>query len=148
MTLFINEKDFSMKDRLMTDFKEAMKAKDSTRKAVITEIRGAIKNKEINEKIEVNENSWSLLPGNYLDPSTLPETKEAPKDLDLRDSFLTESWFSFPDGSPCFRDLHLPANQFVIPQNVEFPSAYFFLIVSSLNLPKYSINGWFNKTND
>ena len=44
-----------MKDRLMTDFKEAMKAKDSTRKAVITEIRGAIKNKEINEKIEVNE---------------------------------------------------------------------------------------------
>ena len=39
----------------MSDFKEAMKAKDSTRKAVITEIRGAIKNKEINEKIEVNE---------------------------------------------------------------------------------------------
>ena len=44
-----------MKDRLMADFKEAMKAKDSTRKAVITEIRGAIKNKEINEKIEVSE---------------------------------------------------------------------------------------------
>ena len=44
-----------MKDRLMADFKEAMKAKDSTRKAVITEIRGAIKNKEINERIELTE---------------------------------------------------------------------------------------------
>ncbi|WDE99281.1 GatB/YqeY domain-containing protein [Lentisphaera profundi] len=44
-----------MKDQLMADYKEAMKARDNIRKAVITEIRGAIKNKEINEKIEVDE---------------------------------------------------------------------------------------------
>ncbi|WDE95421.1 GatB/YqeY domain-containing protein [Lentisphaera profundi] len=44
-----------MKARLMNDFKESMKAKDSTRKAVVAEIRGAIKNKEINEKIEVSD---------------------------------------------------------------------------------------------
>ena len=44
-----------MKARLMNDFKESMKAKDTTRKAVVTEIRGAIKNKEINERIEVND---------------------------------------------------------------------------------------------
>ena len=44
-----------MKARLMNDFKEAMKAKDTTKKTVIAEIRAAIKNKEINEKIEVTE---------------------------------------------------------------------------------------------
>jgi uncharacterized protein len=44
-----------MKARLMNDFKESMKAKDTTKKAVVTEIRGAIKNKEINEKIEVSD---------------------------------------------------------------------------------------------
>jgi uncharacterized protein len=44
-----------MKTRLMNDFKESMKAKDATKKAVVTEIRGAIKNKEINEKIEVTD---------------------------------------------------------------------------------------------
>ena len=44
-----------MKDRLMQDFKDAMKAKDATKKAVVTEIRGAIKNKEVNERIDVNE---------------------------------------------------------------------------------------------
>ena len=44
-----------MKARLMNDFKESRKAKDSTRKAVGAEIRGAIKNKEINEKIEVSD---------------------------------------------------------------------------------------------
>lgn len=44
-----------MKARLMNDFKESMKAKDTTRKAVVAEIRGAIKNKEINEQIEVND---------------------------------------------------------------------------------------------
>ena len=44
-----------MKARLMNDFKEAMKAKDTTRKAVVAEIRGAIKNKEINEQIEVTD---------------------------------------------------------------------------------------------
>jgi uncharacterized protein len=44
-----------MKARLMNDFKEAMRAKDDTKKTVIAEIRAAIKNKEINESIVVDE---------------------------------------------------------------------------------------------
>ena len=39
----------------MDDFKEAMRAKDETKKTVVAEIRAAIKNKEINEQIQLSD---------------------------------------------------------------------------------------------
>lgn len=44
-----------MKTRLMNDFKEAMRNKDAIKKTVVAEIRAAIKLKEINESIELND---------------------------------------------------------------------------------------------
>ena len=44
-----------MKARLMNDFKEAMRNKDAIKKTVVAEIRAAIKLKEINESIELDD---------------------------------------------------------------------------------------------
>ena len=46
---------FFMKARLMNDFKEAMRNKDAIKKTVVAEIRAAIKLKEINESIELDD---------------------------------------------------------------------------------------------
>ncbi|HHY91111.1 MAG TPA: GatB/YqeY domain-containing protein [Clostridiales bacterium] len=45
----------SLKERLMSDFKESMRQKDSLRKSVITMIRAAIKQAEIDNKKELND---------------------------------------------------------------------------------------------
>ncbi len=45
----------TLNERLMADLKESMKNKDSIRKSVITMIRAAIKQKEVDERVELTE---------------------------------------------------------------------------------------------
>ncbi len=45
----------SLKDKLMEDFKTSMKNKDTIRKNTITMVRSSIKQKEVDEKIELND---------------------------------------------------------------------------------------------
>jgi uncharacterized protein YqeY len=45
----------SLKDQLTSDMKEAMKAKDAERLGTIRQIRSAIKNKEIDQKTELDD---------------------------------------------------------------------------------------------
>ncbi|SCG83617.1 putative protein yqeY [Proteiniborus sp. DW1] len=45
----------SLKDRLMDDLKASMKNGDKLRKNVITMVRAAIKQKEVDERIELND---------------------------------------------------------------------------------------------
>lgn len=44
-----------LKDQLVEDMKQAMKSKDKVKLSVIRMVRAAIKNSEINQKIELNE---------------------------------------------------------------------------------------------
>lgn len=50
----------SLKDQLMNDLKSAMKEKDSIRKSTITMLRAAIKQKEVDERVELSD-------GNIID---------------------------------------------------------------------------------
>lgn len=45
----------TLKDRLMEDLKEAMKSKQQVRKSVITLIRSAVKQKEVDERVELSD---------------------------------------------------------------------------------------------
>lgn len=45
----------SLKDKLMEDLKDSMKSKDTIKKNTITMIRSAIKQKEVDDRIEVSE---------------------------------------------------------------------------------------------
>ena len=45
----------SLKERLMADLKDAMKNKDKLRKDVITMVRAAIKQKEVDERVELDD---------------------------------------------------------------------------------------------
>lgn len=45
----------AIKDQLMQDLKEAMKNKEDVRKSVITLIRAAVKQREVDERVELNE---------------------------------------------------------------------------------------------
>lgn len=45
----------SLKDKLMSDLKESMKSKDKLRKNVITMVRASIKQKEVDERIELTD---------------------------------------------------------------------------------------------
>ncbi len=45
----------TLKDKLMDDLKESMKNKEQVRKSVVTLIRSAIKQKEVDERVEVSE---------------------------------------------------------------------------------------------
>ena len=45
----------SMKDQLMSDLKEAMKAKDTVRKSTITMLRSQIKQYEVDNRADINE---------------------------------------------------------------------------------------------
>ena len=45
----------SLKEKLMEDLKDSMKSKDTIRKNTITMVRAAIKQKEVDERIEVSE---------------------------------------------------------------------------------------------
>ena len=45
----------SLKERLMADLKTAMKEKDKLRKDVITMVRAAIKQKEVDERVELDD---------------------------------------------------------------------------------------------
>lgn len=45
----------SLKERLMADLKDAMKSKDKLRKDVITMVRAAIKQKEVDERVELED---------------------------------------------------------------------------------------------
>lgn len=47
----------SLKDRLMADMKISMKNRDKLRKDVITMVRAAIKQKEVDERIELDDES-------------------------------------------------------------------------------------------
>lgn len=47
----------SLKERLMADLKEAMKSKDKLRKDVITMVRAAIKQKEVDERVELDDSN-------------------------------------------------------------------------------------------
>lgn len=44
-----------MKDQLMSDLKEAMKAKDTVRKSTITMLRAQIKQFEVDNRVDINE---------------------------------------------------------------------------------------------
>jgi len=44
-----------LKEKLMDDMKEAMKAKDKVRKNVLTMLRSAIKQKEVDERVELED---------------------------------------------------------------------------------------------
>lgn len=45
----------TLKDKLMEDLKEAMKSKQQVRKSVVTLIRSAIKQKEVDERVELSD---------------------------------------------------------------------------------------------
>lgn len=45
----------SLKDKLMEDLKSAMRNKDKLRKDTITMVRAAIKQKEVDDKVELND---------------------------------------------------------------------------------------------
>lgn len=45
----------SLKDRLMDDLKTSMKSRDKIRKDVVTMVRAAIKQKEVDERIELDD---------------------------------------------------------------------------------------------
>ncbi|WP_313756358.1 GatB/YqeY domain-containing protein [Tissierella sp.] len=45
----------SLKEKLMEDLKDSMKSKDTIKKNTITMVRAAIKQKEVDERIEVSE---------------------------------------------------------------------------------------------
>lgn len=45
----------TLNEKLMTDLKDAMKNKDSIKKSVITMIRAAIKQKEVDERVELTD---------------------------------------------------------------------------------------------
>lgn len=45
----------AIKDQLMQDLKEAMKNKEDVRKSVITLIRAAVKQREVDERVELSE---------------------------------------------------------------------------------------------
>lgn len=45
----------SMKDRLMDDLKTSMKTKDKLRKDVITMVRAAVKQREVDERVELTD---------------------------------------------------------------------------------------------
>ena len=45
----------SLKERLMADLKDAMKNKDKLRNGVITMVRAAIKQKEVDERVELDD---------------------------------------------------------------------------------------------
>ncbi len=45
----------AIKDRLMDDLKAAMKAKDAVKKSTVTMLRAAIKQREVDERIELND---------------------------------------------------------------------------------------------
>ena len=45
----------SLKERLMADLKTAMKEKDKLRKDVITKVRASVKQKEVDERVELED---------------------------------------------------------------------------------------------
>ena len=45
----------SLKERLMADLKTAMKEKDKLRKDVITMVRASVKQKEVDERVELED---------------------------------------------------------------------------------------------
>ena len=45
----------TLNEKLMADLKESMKNKDTVRKSVVTMIRAAIKQKEVDERVELTE---------------------------------------------------------------------------------------------
>lgn len=45
----------TLKDTLMNDLKESMKNKDQVRKSVVTLVRSAIKQKEVDERVELSD---------------------------------------------------------------------------------------------
>ena len=56
----------SLKERLMADLKEAMKSKDKLRKDVITMVRAAIKQKEVDERVELSDSDVEDIIGKQL----------------------------------------------------------------------------------
>ena len=45
----------TLKERLTNDLKDAMKNKDQVRKSVVTLVRAAIKQKEVDERVELDD---------------------------------------------------------------------------------------------
>ncbi|OHW62559.1 glutamyl-tRNA(Gln) amidotransferase subunit E [Andreesenia angusta] len=45
----------SLKDKLMDDLKTSMKSKDKVRKDVVTMVRSAVKQKEVDERVELDD---------------------------------------------------------------------------------------------
>ena len=45
----------TLKDKLMDDLKESMKNKEQVRKSVVTLIRSAVKQKEVDERVELSD---------------------------------------------------------------------------------------------
>lgn len=56
----------SLKERLMADLKYAMKNKDKLRKDVITMVRAAIKQKEVDERVELDDSDIENIIGKQL----------------------------------------------------------------------------------
>ena len=56
----------SLKERLMADLKDAMKNKDKLRKDVITMVRAAIKQKEVDERVELDDSDIENIIGKQL----------------------------------------------------------------------------------
>ncbi len=56
----------SLKERLMADLKDAMKNKDKLRKDVITMVRAAIKQKEVDERVELSDSDVENIIGKQL----------------------------------------------------------------------------------
>ena len=67
-----------LKERLMADLKDAMKNKDKLRKDVITMVRAAIKQKEVDERVELDDSDIENIIGKQL-----KEKKEISNEIDI-----------------------------------------------------------------
>ena len=59
----------NLKEQLTNDLKESMKNKEQVKKSVVTLIRAAIKQKEVDERVELNDNAVMALISKQLKQS-------------------------------------------------------------------------------
>ncbi|MBU5669947.1 GatB/YqeY domain-containing protein [Peptoniphilus sp. MSJ-1] len=72
----------SLKERLMADLKTAMKSKDKLQKDVITMVRAAIKQKEVDERVELSDSDIENIISKQLKEkkSSIEEFKKGNRD--------------------------------------------------------------------
>jgi uncharacterized protein YqeY len=80
-----------MKDQLMSDLKEAMKAKDTVRKSTITMLRSQIKQYEVDNRADINEDQIiDIIAKQVKQKNAAIEEFEKAERIDLVDEAKTE----------------------------------------------------------